>query len=176
MVRLSREGSFDSLNFAVSKGTLAAGIGLIYDTLMASSLDEIASEYGLLAEAVRYPADWSWVTYRLRRDAKWHDGTPGVGGKTSTCEEFAALKQHNPTQAFYYRHVVKAENHRRTRGDVHLRQAGQSRAAADRRSDQRAAEALVDQQGCVKGKQTRYRRHHARNSRSAAPPTRSRAS
>ena len=57
VVRLSREGSFDSLNFAVSKGTLAAGIGLIYDTLMTAALDEIASEYGMLEEAVRYPAE-----------------------------------------------------------------------------------------------------------------------
>ena len=106
-MRLSREGSFDSLNFAVTKGTLAAGIGLIYDTLMTSALDEVASEYGLLAEAVRYPADWSAVTYRLRREAKWHDG------KSVTPEDvvwtFQALKQHNPNQAFYYRHVVKAE-------------------------------------------------------------------
>ena len=59
LVRLSREGSFDTLNFAITKGTLAAGLGFIYDTLMSSALDEVASEYGLLAEAVRYPADWS---------------------------------------------------------------------------------------------------------------------
>ena len=58
------------------KGTLAAGIDLIYDTLAVSSLDEVSSEYGLLAEALSYPDDFSSVSYRLRPEAKWHDGTP----------------------------------------------------------------------------------------------------
>ena len=107
LVRLSQEGTFDSLNFAITKGTVAAGIGLIYDTLMISALDEIATEYGLLAEAVRHPADWSSVTYRLRREAKWHDGHPVT--PEDVVWTFGVLKQHNPNQAFYYRHVVKAD-------------------------------------------------------------------
>ena len=51
-------GSYDSFNMVVAgiKGTPAAGLELIYDTLMVPSLDEAASEYGLLAEAVSYPA------------------------------------------------------------------------------------------------------------------------
>ena len=32
---------------------------LIYDTLLTSSLDEVSTEYGLLAEAVSYPDDFS---------------------------------------------------------------------------------------------------------------------
>ena len=35
------------------KGTIAAGIDLIYDTLMTPALDEVSTEYGLLAEAVQ---------------------------------------------------------------------------------------------------------------------------
>jgi microcin C transport system substrate-binding protein len=107
LVRLSQDGSFDSFNFIIPRGTPAAGITLIYDTLMAPSLDEVATEYGLLAEAVRYPADYSWVSYRLRPEARWHDGTP------VTVEDvvwtFEQLKKLNPNQAFYYRHVTKAE-------------------------------------------------------------------
>src|SRR5947207_1352955 len=38
LVRLSRDGGFDTLNFAIAKGTIAAGIGLIYDSLMTSAL------------------------------------------------------------------------------------------------------------------------------------------
>jgi microcin C transport system substrate-binding protein len=34
------------------KGSLAAGIDLVYETLLVSSLDEISSGYGLLAEVV----------------------------------------------------------------------------------------------------------------------------
>ena len=48
------------------KGSLAAGIDLIYDTLMAPALDEVSTEYGLLAESVSHPDDFSSVTYRLR--------------------------------------------------------------------------------------------------------------
>jgi ABC-type oligopeptide transport system substrate-binding subunit len=56
------------------EGNLAQGIEPIYDTLMAPSLDEVASEYGLIAEAARYPADFSWVSFRLHPAAKWHEG------------------------------------------------------------------------------------------------------
>lgn len=58
LLRMSVEGSFDSFNFVIPRGTSATGIGLIYNTLSTSSLDEVATEYGLLAEAVKYPADY----------------------------------------------------------------------------------------------------------------------
>ena len=58
LVRLSNTGTFDTLNLVPPKGTMAAGIGLIYDTLMTSSLDEPYTEYGLLAEAVKFPPDY----------------------------------------------------------------------------------------------------------------------
>ena len=43
---------------------------------MVAALDEVSTEYGLLAEAVSHPADFSSVIYRLRPEAKWHDGKP----------------------------------------------------------------------------------------------------
>src|SRR5690606_41568137 len=48
----------------------------LYDALpiLKSSLDEPASEYGLVAESVRHPKDYSSVTYTLRPEARWHDG------------------------------------------------------------------------------------------------------
>src|SRR6516162_491629 len=71
-------GTFDNFNTVVAgvKGSLAAGIDLIHETLLVSSLDEISTGYGLLAEAISFPVDFSSVTYRLREQAKWHDGTP----------------------------------------------------------------------------------------------------
>ena len=89
------------------KGTLAAGIDLIYDTLMAPALDEVSTEYGLLAEAVSYPADFSSVTYRLRAEAKWHDGKPVT--PEDVIFSFDAFKKNSPQLSAYYRHVVKAE-------------------------------------------------------------------
>ena len=107
VVRLSETGSFDSLNFVPPRGSIAAGLGLVYDTLMTQSLDESSTEYGLLAEAMKYPADYSSVTYRLREGAKWHDGEPITAD--DVVWSYDILKATNPQQAFYYQHVTKAE-------------------------------------------------------------------
>lgn len=102
-------GTFDNLNFVVAgvKGTVAGPVLLIYDTLAANAFDEVGSAYGLVAEAVRYPADWSSATYRLRREARWHDGEPIT--PDDVIFSFDALKANSPMRAAYYRHVVKAE-------------------------------------------------------------------
>ena len=74
---------------------------------MASALDEVSTEYGLLAESVSHPPDFSSVTYRLRADARWHDGRPvTVEDVIFSLESF---KKHHPQYAAYYRHVTKAE-------------------------------------------------------------------
>src|SRR4029078_199508 len=83
------------------------GLGLIYDSLMTPSMDEVSTEYGLLADALKYPADYSSVPYRLRDNAKWQDGQPVT--PDDVVFSFDSLKQYNPGQAFYYRHVTKAE-------------------------------------------------------------------
>ncbi|MFK8253792.1 extracellular solute-binding protein [Ancylobacter terrae] len=107
LVRLSVDGTFDSLNDTITRGTPAAGLSLIYDNLMASSSDEPSSEYGLLAEAVRYPADFSSVTFRLRPEAKWHDGRPVTA--EDVVWSFETQTKNNPRLGYYYSHVTKAE-------------------------------------------------------------------
>ena len=108
-VRRGVTGTFDNFNMAVDgvKGVLAAGIELIYETLLTPSLDEASSEYGLLAEAVSHPADFGSVTYRLRATAKWHDGMPIT--PEDVVFSFKAFKKHNPQLSSYYRHVVSAQ-------------------------------------------------------------------
>jgi microcin C transport system substrate-binding protein len=108
-VRQSALGTFDNLNMITEgvKGNLAIGIELIYDTLLLPSLDEPSSEYGLLAEALSYPDDFSWVRYRLRPQARWHDGSPITAD--DVLFSFHAFKNHSPRLAGYYRHVIKAE-------------------------------------------------------------------
>jgi microcin C transport system substrate-binding protein len=75
-VRFGAIGGFDTFNQFIIKGRAAAGIGGIYDSLMVSSADEPFTEYGLLAENMETPADRSWVEFRLRPNARWHDGKP----------------------------------------------------------------------------------------------------
>jgi microcin C transport system substrate-binding protein len=108
-VRRAVVGTYDSFNLVVAgvKGDLVEGIDLIYDTLMVPSLDEVASEYGLIAEAARFPKDCSWVSFRLRPEAEWHDGVSiSVEDVIFSLETFKEL---HPQLAAYYRHVVKAE-------------------------------------------------------------------
>jgi microcin C transport system substrate-binding protein len=102
-------GTFDNFNVAVAgvKGSIAVAAGLIYEALTTPSLDEASTEYGALAEAVSHPEDFSWVTYRLRAQAKWHDGKPVT--PDDVIFSLDAFKKYHPQYSAYYRHVVKAE-------------------------------------------------------------------
>ncbi len=102
-------GTFDNFNSVVAgvKGSLAAGIDLIYQTLSTGSLDEVSSRYCMLAEAVAFPSDYSSVSYRLRPEAKWHDATAVT--PDDVIFSFNAFKKYNPQLSAYYRHVAKVE-------------------------------------------------------------------
>ncbi len=106
-LRLADTGTFDSFNPVLSKGNPAEGLGLVHETLMTAALDEVSTEYGSIAEALRFPPDFSSVTYRLNPKARWHDGRP-ISAE-DVVWSFEVLTAHNPTQAFYYKHVKKAE-------------------------------------------------------------------
>lgn len=67
-------GTFDSFNNFIVKGNPVANIDLIYNTLTTSSADEPFSQYGELAEEIYMPEDRSWVAFKLRPEARWHDG------------------------------------------------------------------------------------------------------
>jgi microcin C transport system substrate-binding protein len=108
-VRLMHIGTFDNFNPVISgvKGALAAGTELVFESLTKPALDEEASAYGLLAQSFAYPEDRSWVIYRLRPTARWHDGKPVT--PDDVIFSFAALKQNSPMYRGYYRHVVTLE-------------------------------------------------------------------
>src|ERR1700690_654460 len=109
VVRQIAFGTFDNFNSVVAgvKGSLAMGTELFNETLMTAALDEVSTEYGLLAEAASHPDDFSFVTYRLRANARWHDGKPVT--PDDVIFSFDAFKKNSPYHGAYYRHVVKAE-------------------------------------------------------------------
>ena len=108
-VRMIALGTFDNFNPVVAgvKGNIAGGVELVLDSLMVPAYDEVSAEYGLLAESVSYPPDFSSVTYRLRANAKWHDGKPVT--PEDVIFSLEAYKTHHPQYSAYYRHVTKAE-------------------------------------------------------------------
>ncbi|MEL6372850.1 MAG: extracellular solute-binding protein [Pseudomonadota bacterium] len=105
-VRLWQQGSFDSLNPFSRQGDSAIAGGLPFDTLMANSPDEPNAEYGLIAEWVSHPDDFSSVTFGLRPQARWHDGKPIT--PEDVVFSLSALKKAHPQYAFYYKNVVSA--------------------------------------------------------------------
>lgn len=111
-VKLSSNGTFDTLNPILFKGNPVAGIaslgsGLIFDSLLKSADDEVSSSYGLLAEGVSYPDDISSATFRLRPEAKWADGQPVT--PEDVVFSFDKAKELNPLFTSYYSHVTRAE-------------------------------------------------------------------
>lgn len=75
-VVLGAFGTFDSLNSYILKGTPPRMLGHTSDTLMIGSADELTAAYGLLAESVEYPADKSSITFNMRPEARFDNGTP----------------------------------------------------------------------------------------------------
>jgi len=106
-VRRWAMGSFDSLNPFPVKGNPAIGLPLIYDTLMMQSPDEAGTSYGLIAEWVAYPDDFSSATIALRPQARFHDGRPIT--PEDVIFSLEQLKLVSPKEAFYYKDVEKAE-------------------------------------------------------------------
>ena len=72
-----RLSTFDKYNpFTIRGGAPAYLSQLMFDTLLTGSLDEEGAGYGLLAEDVTVAPDGLSATFRLRREARFHNGDP----------------------------------------------------------------------------------------------------
>ncbi len=68
--------TFDSLNGYILKGDAAQKLDLLFDTLMVRAFDEPDAVYGLVARTADLADDKMSVTFTLRPEAKFADGTP----------------------------------------------------------------------------------------------------
>ena len=68
--------TFNTLNSFVPGGDAPPRMELCFDALMTRALDEPDAVYGLLAETVTISPDGNVLTFELRPEARWHDGTP----------------------------------------------------------------------------------------------------
>jgi microcin C transport system substrate-binding protein len=104
-VRLATLGTFDSINPYTIKGdAVSPGVN---ETLMVPSLDEPSSEYGLLAESVWYPDDYSSVVFRLRPEARFQDGE--AVKPEDVIFSLLSLKKNHTQYAAYYKDISAVE-------------------------------------------------------------------
>ncbi len=68
--------TFNTLNSFVARGDAPPRMELCFDSLFSGALDEPDSSYGLVAETVTISADRNTFTFRLRPQARFHDGSP----------------------------------------------------------------------------------------------------
>jgi len=72
-----RTSTFDKYNPFTLKGSAPAYLSaLLFDSLLTGSMDETGSGYGLLAEDVVVAPDGLSATFRLRPEARFHNGAP----------------------------------------------------------------------------------------------------
>jgi microcin C transport system substrate-binding protein len=71
----SGANTFDSLNQFILKGDKAQGLDTLFDSLMTRANDEPDAMYSLVAETADVAADGLSVTFKLRPEAKFSDGT-----------------------------------------------------------------------------------------------------
>jgi len=106
-VRIGTRGGFDTFNPILPQGEAASGLGLVYETLLTPSADEVNTSYGLLAEAMKVADDYGSVTFRMDADARWHDGQPVTA--EDVVWSFDTVKEISPIYAQYYANIVSAE-------------------------------------------------------------------
>jgi microcin C transport system substrate-binding protein len=100
--------TFNSLNNYILKGDAAQGLELLFDTLMTPNASEPDAVYGLVAESAEVADDKMSVTFYLRPEAKFADGSPLTAD--DVVFSFEALKEKgHPIYHQMLRDVVKAE-------------------------------------------------------------------
>jgi len=101
-------GSFNSLNPFILKGEPASIVHDTFDSLGVQSADEPFTVYGLIAKEIHVAKDRSSVSFVLRKDARFHDGTPiKVSDVIWTFNTL--MKKGNPAYRVYYSDVARVE-------------------------------------------------------------------
>ena len=100
-------GSFDSLNAFILRGDPVTGMDNIFDSLMKNSLDEHDALYGLVARAVRISPDKLTYQFLLRKEARFHDGSPLTAKDAAFSLDLLKTKGH-PRLRLLLRDMVSA--------------------------------------------------------------------
>ena len=106
--RLGRSHDFQQSKQLHPQGRRGAGVGLLFDSLMTPAADEPDAVYGLVAESAEVADDRMSVTFHLRPEAHFADGTALTAD--DVVFSFDALKtKGHPLYHQMLEDVVKAE-------------------------------------------------------------------
>lgn len=110
MVTMGTGGAntFDTLNQYILKGDAAQGLDSMFDALMVRAQDEPDAVYGLVAKSADVAPDKMSVTFKLRPEAKFADGSPLTA--EDVVFSFGILKEKgHPAISMTLHDVVSAE-------------------------------------------------------------------
>ncbi len=100
--------TFNSLNNYILKGDAAQGLELLFDSLMTPAADEPDAVYGLVAESAETADDRMSVTFHLRPEAHFADGSALTAEDVAFSFDALKTKGH-PLYHQMLEDVVKAE-------------------------------------------------------------------
>jgi len=100
--------SFDSFNDHVLEGDAAQGLELLFDSLMTRAQDEPDSLYGLVASSADLAPDRRSITFKLRPEAKFADGSP-VTAADAAFSLMTLKEKGHPRYALTLKEVATAE-------------------------------------------------------------------
>ncbi|HEY8194500.1 MAG TPA: extracellular solute-binding protein [Hyphomicrobium sp.] len=111
MVTLGTGGAntFDTLNQYILKGDAAQGLDFLFDSLMVRAQDEPDAVYGLIAKSADVAPDGMSVTFKLRPEAKFSDGTPVTAADVAFSFTLLKSEAAHPAISQPLRDVVAAE-------------------------------------------------------------------
>ena len=108
MIGTAGRTTFNSFNPFIIKGDAAQGMEYLFDSLMTRAYDEPDAVYGLVAHSAKLAPDRSAVTFYMRLEAEFADGTPVTA--EDVVFSFETLRSEgSPVYASQLRDVVKAE-------------------------------------------------------------------
>ena len=108
MMGVAAISTFDSFNGYILKGDAAQGLELIFDSLMTAAADQPNEVYGLVASEADLAPDKRSITFRLRPEAKFADGSALTSADVVFSLDILKAKGH-PSIAQRLRDVAGAE-------------------------------------------------------------------